>query len=89
MSKDTPFTWDTKLLCQNFSFSFIIRQDAGSVTYEYEASIYPTIEYWNYDEFVEKGFESQQLKQNMSMGNLLVLNLLIGLSGQENIQILM
>lgn len=36
---------------------FIIRQDAGSVTYKYEASIYPTIQYWNYDEFLENSFQ--------------------------------
>ena len=27
-----------------------------TISYKYEATIYPTLEYWNYDEFMEKGF---------------------------------
>lgn len=46
------FTQDGSGYTADFSFS----QEAATIEYKYEASIYPTLEYWNYDEFIEKGF---------------------------------
>ena len=37
--------------------SVSVSQEAATIEYKYEASIYPTLQYWNYDEFIEKGFQ--------------------------------
>ena len=70
MSKDTPFIWDTKLLCQNFSFSFIIRQDAGSVTYEYNIYFSPGSASWSGDESGQKSTTVYSEKRKFVNGKL-------------------